>query len=208
VIDVQSGATFDRTDGMPNPWNLGAAQTLKGSGTVLGNVYAYGTLAPEAAATFGTLTFNNGLAIAGNIVIDVDRGGFPANDAISVAGGLTNAWVGAVMVTNTGAALQVNDTFPIFNLPLPNGQAMTVFGGGVVWTNELTASPYGQIRVVSLTPVAPPNLKVTAIGLNSVTLGATGGGAYQGYGVLASTSVSAPMSSWTLIGGATADAAG
>jgi autotransporter-associated beta strand protein len=208
LIVVASLATND-VSAVTGGFVLQSAQTLGGGGTVTGNVTAKGALSPGEPGAIGLLTFNNDLTIAGSIVIDVDTpAGFPPNDSFSVVGALTNAGTGAVMVRTNGAALAVNDTFPIFNVPVPNGQAMTVFGGGVVWTNELTASPYGQIRVVSLTPVAPPNLKVTAIGLNSVTLGATGAGAYQGYGVLASTDVGAPMSSWKLIGGATANGSG
>jgi len=205
VIDVVSLATFD-VSLVTGGFVLQSAQTLMGNGTVTGNVTANGTLAPGDLPAIGNLTFNNDLTIAGNLLIEVDTpAGFPANDSITVFGVLTNAGVGAVMVMTNGPALQLNDTFTI-SAAIPNGEALTVFGGGVVWTNKLAVD--GSIQVVSLTPVAPPNLKVTAIGLNSVTLGATGGGAYQGYGVLASTDVSAPMSNWRLVGGATANGSG
>ena len=59
-------------------------------------------------------------------------------DTITVSGTLcTNAGAGVLVVTNTGAALQVSDSFQIFNQPLLNGQALTVLGGGKVDRFEL-----------------------------------------------------------------------
>ncbi len=203
VIDVQQNATFDVSGIAAPPFVLGAAQTLMGNGNVIGNVTANGTLSP--GASIGQLTFANDLTVAGGLIIEVDKTATPANDSIAVTGALTGVAGGAVMVkTNGAAALVAGDNFTISPL-MVNGQALAVFGGGVVWTNELTLS--GKITVIAAAPVTASNLKVTAIGLNSVTLGATGG-AYQGYGVLAATSITTPMSSWTLIGGATADGSG
>jgi autotransporter-associated beta strand protein len=210
VIDVQTDtvngqATFD-VSAVTGGFVLQSAQTLKGTGIVNGNVTANGTLSP--GASIGNLTFNNDLTVAGNLIIEVDvPSGFPANDTVTVSGTLcTNAGIGAMMVkTNGGAALLAGDSFTVFTQPLLNGQALTVFGGGLIWTNELASS--GKITVTAALPVPATDLKVTALGLNSVTLGAKGG-ANQGYGVLASTDVSAPMSSWTFIGGATADGSG
>ncbi len=206
VIDVQSTtATFD-VSAVTGGFVLQSAQTLKGNGIINGSVTANGTLSP--GASIGNLTFNNDLIIAGNLVIEVDTpAGFPANDTVTVSGLLcTNAGIGAMMVkTNGGAALLAGDSFTIFTQPVQNGQALTVFGGGLIWTNELASS--GKITVTAALPVPATNLKVTALGLNSVTLGAKGG-VNQGYGVVASTDVSAPMSSWTFIGGATADGSG
>jgi autotransporter-associated beta strand protein len=77
LIDVQSGAIFDVTN-ITAGFVLGAAQTLKGGGTVNGFTSVNGTIAP--GATTGTLTiagpvnFNNGstlsLEIAGPAAFD------------------------------------------------------------------------------------------------------------------------------------------
>ena len=181
VIDVQTDGTFDVSSVTAIPYVIGAAQTLKGNGTVVGDVTVNGTISP--GASIGALTFNNNLTIAGNLVIEVDRVGFPANDSIAVSGVLTSVGTGALMVvnTNTGAPLQVGDSFTIFSQPVVNGQTLAVFGSGVVWANTLNSD--GKITVAPGSPaVAATNLKVTAIGLNSVTLGGTGG-ANQCYGV-------------------------
>ena len=81
-----------------------------------------------------------------------------------------------------------------------------VFGAAVVWTNKLAVD--GTIAVVSLSPVPPPQVKVTGTGANSVTLGGVGAGAYEGYGIFSSTLVTTPMANWSLIGGATANGSG
>ncbi len=112
---------------------LGAAQTLKGTGAVGGNVTAKGTLAPEAWATFGNLAFSNDLTLGAGakVLVRVDRAG-PASDMITVLGTLcTNAGSGTVLVTNVGGALQPGDRFTIINQPMLNGQALTVSSAAV-----------------------------------------------------------------------------
>jgi autotransporter-associated beta strand protein len=166
TIDVRSDATFD-VSAVTGGFVLGAAQTLKGTGTVAGNVTANGTLAPEALATFGNLTFNDNLALGegARLSIKVNRAGFPTSDTITVFGtSCTNAGAGTVQVINGGGSLQVGDSFTVFNQPVVNGQALSVVGAGAVWTNKLAVD--GSIAVVSILP--PPAFPVPR--LTSVTV--------------------------------------
>jgi hypothetical protein len=201
VIEVQQNATFD-VSGRTSTFVLGAGQTIKGIGTVVGNVIANGTISP--GSSIGTITFNNDLTLGGNLAIDVNRS-VPASDLIQVTGVLTNAGVGGVLVNNGGIALQVGDSFTICSQPVLNGAAMAVVGGGVLWTNELASS--GKITVIAGSPVPATNLAATKTGPNSVVI--TGvGAANTSYGVFTSTDVTKPMSTWTLIGAAIADGSG
>ena len=69
-----------------------------------------------------------------------------------IAAGSIFLGAGTMLVTNAGGALSVGDSFMIFNQPVLNGQALSVVGAGVTWTNRLAVD--GSIAVVKLTP--PP----------------------------------------------------
>jgi len=205
VIDVQTGATFNVSSNTA-PFVLQPAQTLKGNGSVLGSVIAAGTLSP--GASLGTLTFLNDLTLAGNLLIEVNRGASPNCDQIQVSGLLTNAGGGTVTVTNIGStALAAGDTFQIFNQPVLNGQALTIVSAeGVVWNNKLGVD--GSIVVQSApAPMPATNLTIQATGPTSFQLGGWGG-ANSFYAVFASTNVAAPMAEWVFLGSTVADGTG
>lgn len=204
VITVQSGATFD-VSGVTAGFELLSTQTLKGGGTINGSVTASGTISP--GTSLGTLTFNNDLTIAGNLVIEVNNSLSPSNDVISVAGALTNAGTGTLTVTNAGFHLTAGDVFPIFNQPVPNGDALTIVAsGGIQWTNKLAVD--GTIEVLSApAPVPATDLAVTPSGSTSYILSALGG-PNATYFVFASTNVALPMQSWWVIGATTSSGAG
>lgn len=101
-IAVASGATFD-VSGVA--FTLGSGQTLRGSGTVTGNVTANGTIAPGASP--GTLTLNNDLNLASSAVLSFElvgnntTVGGGVNDLLVVGGNLTLD--GTLNVTEIGA---------------------------------------------------------------------------------------------------------
>jgi fibronectin-binding autotransporter adhesin len=91
TISVASEAVFDTNTG----FSLATTQWLQGSGTVLGNVSALGTIAPGASGSAGTLFFANSLALGSGSVLsyglngaDTTAGG-GINDLSSVASNLT-----------------------------------------------------------------------------------------------------------------------
>ena len=139
--------------------------TLAGTGNINGpvTVTTNGILAP-GAASIGTLNINNSLTLSGNIKVRVNRSSF-VSDNVVVSGALTNAGTGTVTVTNFGSALQLGDTFFLFNKALSNGAPLTVIGGGVAWGNNLAVN--GSIVVVS-----PSDTGVQLAGPASVSLGA------------------------------------
>ena len=129
--------------------------TLGGTGIIGGpvTVAVGGALAP--GASIGTLTLNNGLTVAGNLVIEVNKALSPgqSNDLVSVSGLLTNIGVGKVIVTNLNPAapLAAGDRFVLFSSALKNGAAMSVSGAGVKWINNLAVD-----GSVSVSPPVPP----------------------------------------------------
>ena len=100
---MQLNATLD-VSAVTTVFTLGAAQTLKGAGTVIGNVTADGTLAPGGA--IGNLTFNNNLALGANVklAIEVDNSASSNSDLITVVGTLAHTGGGTLTVANIGAA--------------------------------------------------------------------------------------------------------
>ncbi len=204
VIEVRSGATLDAS-AVPGGIEVAATHTLKGAGTIVGNVTANGTISPGSSV--GTLTFNNDLVIAGNLVIELNKFATPPNDLISVAGTLTNAGTGTITVTNIGPHLTTNDVFQIFNQPLPNGDALTIVSSAdIVLTNKLAVD--GTIGVVSAPPpVVPTNFNVNRTGPLSYNLTAAGG-TNSTYFIFATTNIALPIESWWILGGSVSDVNG
>lgn len=139
------------------------AGLLAGIGSVVGpvTVGSSATIGGGTATAIGTLTVNNDLTVSGNVAAKLNRAGF-VSDLLSVSGALTNAGTGTVTVTNLGAALQIGDTFTLFNKALTNGSAMTITGGGMVWSNRLALD--GKIEAVAVFPTTPTNLTASVSG--------------------------------------------
>jgi autotransporter-associated beta strand protein len=163
---------------------------LGGTGNVNGPVTVQpgGTLAP-GAASIGSLNINNSLALAGDVQVRVNRSGFASDEAI-VSGALNNTGTGTVVVTNTGAALHVGDTFTLFNNPVTGGAGFRVVGAGVGWNNQLGAS--GQIVVAST------NLPTITSTFSGSTLTLSWPTAYLGWQVQ-SNSVSLTSTNWFIV---------
>lgn len=148
TIDVAAGATFD---GSAAPAiNITAAQTLKGSGTVIGNVVVAGTLAP--GNSIGQLTITGDLSLAGTTAMELDRSAVPLNaDLASVSGTLT--YGGTLTLSNIGGSLVFGDTFNLFDAAATNGSFASI-----TWPAGTTASDWinnlGTIGSITFIPEA------------------------------------------------------
>jgi len=178
---------------------LGGTSTFGGPVSVLPG----GTLAPGTAATIGTLTINGDLALGGNLLVKVNKSLTQSNDFVTVSGGLGNTNNGAVIVNNLGPALAVGNKFALFSQPVTGGDALSVSGGGVVWSNRLSVD--GSIVVLSITVPRPviTSVQVTAGAANIVFGGTNGLGTYH---VLSSTNLS--QTSWTVEAAGSFDGSG
>ncbi len=132
---------------------------LGGTGTINGpvTVQSGGTLSP--GAPIGTLTINNSLTLAGNLLVAINKSLSPSNGLVAVSGVLTNAGAGVLTITNLGPALAAGDSFKLFNKPLPNGGALTIAplvpAMGFGWVNNLAVN--GTLGVVTVA-TNPTNL--------------------------------------------------
>ncbi|TAK91377.1 MAG: hypothetical protein EPO07_19825, partial [Verrucomicrobia bacterium] len=127
TINVTSGATFDVS---AISFTLGAAQTLKGNGTVNGAVTASGTIAP--GASIGTLTLNNSPTLSGTLFMEINTTNSPATNDLLVVSGNPLAYGGTLTVTNTGNNLVGGEVFDLFDA--------TSFSGAFSATNLPTLS--------------------------------------------------------------------
>lgn len=181
----------------PGPVTV-AGGSLGGSGTVAAPVTVHPAGALSPGTSIVTLTINNDLTLAGNLLIEVNKALSPAqsNDTVAVSGTLNNIGTGTVLVSNLGPALAVGDTFFLFNKPMAGAGALTVTGGGVVWNNNLAVN--GSISVAS-TVVPQPSISSVAVDGANLIFSGSGGSAGAGYHVLASTNVALPLAQWTAV---------
>ena len=178
-ITVGSGATLDvsgRNDGTLTIVHNGfPGQTLRGQGTIIGNVVVQNLLAPglPTGTYIGTLSFNNDLALGGGTEMDITKSPL-TNDVIRVAGALTFGGVLAVAQLD-GNPLGIGDSFKLFDAPGHSGAFLQVvlppLASGLEWnTNALYSM--GVISVVPASPVFGSG--VTATGSN-LSFQASGG---------------------------------
>lgn len=150
TISVASGAVFDTNAG----FSLAAAQWLMGSGTVLGNVSALGTIAPGASGSAGTLSFANDLALGTGSVLSYGLSGTNTtigggiNDLSAITGNLTldgslnigEIGVGSFLSATTG------DTWRLFTY------TGTLTNNGLILGSTPTLSPGLSLSVDTSTP--------------------------------------------------------
>jgi autotransporter-associated beta strand protein len=164
VIDVTAGATFDVT-GVSGSFNLGATaeQTLKGSGTVSGNVAANTLARLEPGDSPGTLTFLNNLSLAAGVTNYFELTNSPAigggtNDLIVVAGDLTLS-SNVIAITILGSDPLGSGTYRLFNYAGAKTGSFNptpVFLSGAPGpgsTARIDESVTNQVNLVVVTPI-------------------------------------------------------
>ena len=165
-IIVASGATLD-TSAKTGGFTLGATQTLKGNGTVLGNVTANGTVAP--GASIGTLSFGNNLALEAGSTTAVEVQSDGGCDQLVCGGTLT--YGGTLQVTNLAGTLTTNHTFKLFTAAGYSGAFANVTpapAAGLAWNTD-TLLVDGTLRIAA-TALNPTNITAVVIGGNTLQL--------------------------------------
>ena len=150
-ITVLTGAILDASGRTDGTLTVGAAQTLRGVGSINGNVTVAGALAPGTSTE--TMIINGNLNLNNNALFEIDKSESPASDLVSVGGTIS----GTLTVTNAGAALlAANDSFKLFNVAV-SGFTTVNLPPGYAWDNQLATS--GTITVLSTTfPTTPTNI--------------------------------------------------
>jgi fibronectin-binding autotransporter adhesin len=165
-VDVTAGAVLNVSGLSGGLLTLSAtsAQTLKGNGTVNGNVTApAGTTVAPGENAIGTLTVTNTITLAGSTVMEINRDGAPTCDEIVAA---TNNYGGTLTVTNLnpGDPLVSGDFFKLFKgayngtFAAVNLPALTA---GLTWNNTLSVD--GTITVATGSSVNTNPTNITAV---------------------------------------------
>jgi autotransporter-associated beta strand protein len=165
LIAVANGTTLDVTGRADQTLTLNSAKSLKGSGSVKGNLVAQSGSIFNPGDMIGTMTVQGNITLNGLLVMELNRtNGQTADELVSTTGTITGG--GTLTVTNLGPALQAGDTFQLFNRPV--GGFVTVnlpsAGPGLGWANNLANN--GTLAVVS---TASPSL-LTQIAGGDLTL--------------------------------------
>jgi hypothetical protein len=183
--------------------SVSSGATLSGIGTIGAPVLINlnGTLSPGPG--IGTLIISGGLTLNGNLAVEVDNSASPSSDMCTVSGSLS-AGSGTVVVTNIGAnALNLGDSFTLFNKPVVNGAAVTITpipGVGLAWANHLAVD--GTISVVSAPSGPTTNATITSVKLSGTNLVIHGTNnnvpnTSFHYVVLSATNIATALSNWT-----------
>jgi autotransporter-associated beta strand protein len=131
-IVVGSGATFDVS--AVSGFTLAAAQSLSGSGTVVGNVSGSGSSTISPGSSPGTLTFNNDLNLApgDTLVFDLTNNttiGSGVNDLLVVNGALNLNNNSVIVHPLAAGGTLANGTYRLVNYSGPKTGTLTVNSG-------------------------------------------------------------------------------
>jgi fibronectin-binding autotransporter adhesin len=175
-----------------------AGGVLSGNGSLLSpvTVLAGGTLAP--GASIGILSVTNTVTLGGTNVMEVSKSsGTITNDLLRGVSTLT--YGGTLLLTLDGDALAAGDSLKLYDAAAYAGTFAAIQpatpGAGLVWdTSELATA--GTLKVAP--EAAPPITGISLLpdGNFALTLGGTVG---QPYTVRASSDVSQPFSTWTIL---------
>jgi autotransporter-associated beta strand protein len=150
-IAVSAGATLDVSGVAGQTLNLVGGQTLTGSGSLTGNLNASSGSTIMPGDTIGAFTASGNVALAGIVVLGLNRTNAPANDQLAASGGIAGG--GTLTVTNLGPTPQAGDVYPLFNQPVSGFATLNLptLPVGTAWLNKIATD--GTLRVVATTPV-------------------------------------------------------
>ncbi len=152
---VKGGTLFVNTTGNSGTGsgavNVLAGASLAGTGVIGGpvNIQSSGTLAPGNSA-IGTLTISNTLTLAGNTLIEVNKGigqDLVAANSVNYGGTLT--------VSDLAGGLLAGDTFQIFNVGSHTGNFASISGSPGINLNWSFNPTNGVLSVVGTSGTAP-----------------------------------------------------
>jgi len=165
LISVASGATLDVTGRNDQTLTLGSGETLKGSGSLQGQLNALPGSIVNPGDLIGTLRVQGNIILNGALLMELNRtNGQTGDQLVSALGNITAA--GILTVTNLGPTLQAGDVFPLFNQPVSGFTTVNLpDAGSNAWANNLANN--GTLAVVA---TAPPNLTTRLAEGNLLTL--------------------------------------
>jgi autotransporter-associated beta strand protein len=163
LINVMGGTVLDVSSRSDQMLTLNIGQTLKGSGSVNGKLssLAGSTISPGDA--IGHLTVQNNITLAGQLIMELNRtNGQNCDEMISTAGSIAGG--GTLTVTNLGPALQLGDTFQLFNKPAGGFSTINLPNvSPYAWANNVAVDGSVKVAVASMNPT---NITIQVVGSN------------------------------------------
>jgi autotransporter-associated beta strand protein len=170
-----SNGTLLVNGSITSPVTVYSGGIVGGIGTLRSNLLANAgaTVAPGSPTSIGTLTVSGTITNGGAILMKLNRTNSQTSDLLSSAKTIANISGGTLTVTNLGPALQVGDSFQLFNqavtgfavtnLPVTDANNNLLY----TWTNRVAIN--GSIQVLTAIPpvkTAPTNITLQASGGN------------------------------------------
>ncbi len=159
LFAVSSGATLDVNSRGDQTLTLNSRQTLKGSGTVNGNVSALAGSIINPGDAVGTLTVQRNVTLAGTLLMELNRTNAQNCDHLVCSSG-TITYGGTLSVTNVGPALHATDSFQLFSSGVSGFATVnlqtndTVNNVKYTWNNTINSN--GRITVATVSNLVNP----------------------------------------------------
>jgi autotransporter-associated beta strand protein len=162
-----AGAQLDVTGLAGGTFNVASGQTLKGIGSVKGNVSAAAgsTVAPGETGVAGTLNVSNTVTLGGTTLMLINNAG--TSSKLTAA---TINYGGTLTVNNIGGTLVAGNTFQLFSGAVSGtfgSTSLPVLASGLGWSNSLAIN--GSLAVVVTVNPNPTNLTSSVSG-NTLSL--------------------------------------
>ena len=154
LISVMAGAVLNVSGRSDQTLTLNSGQTLKGSGSVNGKLSALAGSTINPGDAIGTLTVQNNITLAGQLLMELSRTNVQnCDELVSSVGSIGGG--GLLTVTNLGPALQLGDTFQLFNQPVNGFTTINLPNVAPYnWANNLAANGTIQVTVASTSPTS------------------------------------------------------
>jgi fibronectin-binding autotransporter adhesin len=206
-----SGGTLDLSSSASPTLALGAGQTLKGNGTIIGSISAGpgSTVAP--GLSIGRLTVSDAITLGGTTIMELNRAS-GTNDLLrSTNSSIT--YGGTLIVTNLGGGFTGGETFKLFDSGIGgypgsfSAIQLPLLPAGLSWNTNLSAN--GSLSISGSLNLAKPTItRLSVTGGNIIVSGTNNAGAGGTYSVFTSTNLALSLTNWTLLTNATFDAKG
>ncbi len=168
-IILTNSSVLDVTGRSDGTLMLSSGKTLRGSGSILGNVTAASGATLSPGFSIGTLTVSGTLTFLANStnLMELDAASH-TNDLLT---GLTSvSYGGRLLVTNLSGSFAAGDSFKLFNAGSYSGSFASItlpaLTGGLAWTNKLAVD--GTIAVISPVNTTPTNIMMQVSGGNLI----------------------------------------
>jgi autotransporter-associated beta strand protein len=167
LLDLATG-TLDLSQASTTSVTIGAGQTIKGNGALLGSltVNPAGTVSPGASV--GILTVKGNVTLSGTNLMEVDRT-VGTNDLLRATNttATTIAYGGTLRIATLAGTITAGNTFKLFSATNYTGAFTSLIptlpGTGLAWnTNTLTTD--GTLRVISTVNTSPTNITFSITG--------------------------------------------